>query len=1309
MAKMRGGSLDSRDSSVGSQIPRRSKLPPHSPDVIVKHTISVDDPAHILIQHKEERRRNFNSLVRRYKHQILYGCENPNCRMPTCLNYQKRVSEGPFRPYTELSARTLACYLASQDNPEKALCRNPPRPTSDFSPTRQAPHLEYRAYSAGRKPHQSEHTENEAHAESHRPSSSISTAPPAQENVRHSSRDSQLSGLSRTKDPKSFTQNLFDTLSLRMVEWLPLRQTTTDASDYATPISVRSYKSQAHPADSKERDSNDTPRRTHTHTASNPSSEPTTPSNRPKRRSNSNLDRKSTSQTLKRVTLEETDTWRPTPRSGTEIKSRDGRSTTSRTVPSKTYSQHHIPTPPPALKHRAPKASKTSNDPTTKLPKQSRRVSWDGSKLLRESAELSDVNDETTEKETPALSSEVLDLKPPSIHNISYPATSVDTVSHLNADIVDGLSQLLADNEEDAQKWKEELEYMNIQGKSENHKWRYATLRQREVFPFVAQSVFYGLNSSRQLTKSFRRKRPLSQHSRKPSDSITVDLHTLESTLRKIQDICPGDLVLNSLWNSLEQLFMPPRDMPVGVRASRRVSYIQPDNLTPDASQSSPSYEPLSDADAAHMLTVVFFALITFLPKVDGQTWRGIQQIREAGTVLPEAQMQKLDAKSTALVVSVTDKLEHDLALRLVHRLVRALTARLAFYEISKTKALPSVDVKKRRDRSVLDLLYDNLREHHESLKKAAEGDGQTVAIDTPVAAAMIVEWIRTLFLKEWDGKPEIPRSEAAGGAIQILSSMYKNRHRLGLEAEAFYTSFLAERLDAMEMPVEWLSRTSNNRTMHLLSFTFLFRPAALVKYFRAINYAAMSKAYEAGMITQRQASRTAFNRTIQIADEINLLARLHTSMNQYFVISVRREHILQDAFNQIWRRERRELLRPLKVKMGTDLGEEGVDLGGVQQEFMTLAFAEALNPEHGMFTVDPITRMAWFQPCSPESLEHFELVGILMSLAVYNGLTIPVTFPVALYRKLLDLRIKRTEHIRDGWPDLAKGLESLLTWNDGDVEDVFVRSYEFSFEAFGSVQTVNMERVDRDAEWPIIERVPSRERRRSSVSNYSSGIQEDNVAGNEASEEQAESDIGSFQTGILKGADYKTSLNTFTPREDTEESNLVTNANREQYVKDYLFWLTDKSIRPQYEAFARGFFTCIDRSSLALFTPEILQTVIEGTQEIDIEELQRHATYDGGWDGKHPLIIAFWNIVKKYSPEQKARLLEFVTASDRVPVSGISSINFVIQRNGSGNDRLPTSYTCYGRLLLPEYTNVTALGLNLDMALKNSRGFGNF
>lgn len=66
-------------------------------------------------------------------------------------------------------------------------------------------------------------------------------------------------------------------------------------------------------------------------------------------------------------------------------------------------------------------------------------------------------------------------------------------------------------------------------------------------------------------------------------------------------------------------------------------------------------------------------------------------------------------------------------------------------------------------------------------------------------------------------------------------------------------------------------------------------------------------------------------------------------------MLEIRRDRVLQDAFDQLWRREVRELLRPFKVKLGEDLGEEGVDLGGVQQEFFRLAIAEALDPKYGM------------------------------------------------------------------------------------------------------------------------------------------------------------------------------------------------------------------------------------------------------------------------------------------------------------------------------------------------------------------------
>ena len=75
-----------------------------------------------------------------------------------------------------------------------------------------------------------------------------------------------------------------------------------------------------------------------------------------------------------------------------------------------------------------------------------------------------------------------------------------------------------------------------------------------------------------------------------------------------------------------------------------------------------------------------------------------------------------------------------------------------------------------------------------------------------------------------------------------------------------------------------------------------------------------------------------------------------------------------------------------------------------------------------------------------------------------------------------------------------------------------------------------------------------------------------------------------------------------------------------------------------------------------------------------------------------------------------KRRLLEFVTSSDRIPVGGIKNLQFIIQKNGEEQGdagHLPTAYTCYGTLLLPEYRDKEVLKERLGMALENSQGFG--
>ena len=120
------------------------------------------------------------------------------------------------------------------------------------------------------------------------------------------------------------------------------------------------------------------------------------------------------------------------------------------------------------------------------------------------------------------------------------------------------------------------------------------------------------------------------------------------------------------------------------------------------------------------------------------------------------------------------------------------------------------------------------------------------------------------------------------------------------------------------------------------------------------------------------------------------------------------------------------------------------------------------------MFTIDPRSKTAWFQPGSLEPLYRFELLGLIFSLALYNGVTLSIDLPRAFYRRILGLPVRNAVDMADGWPELTKGLCELLLWKDGDVSDVFMRTYDFSYEAYGRVVHIDMKsnaRKDSQAE----------------------------------------------------------------------------------------------------------------------------------------------------------------------------------------------------------------------------------------------------
>ena len=684
-----------------------------------------------------------------------------------------------------------------------------------------------------------------------------------------------------------------------------------------------------------------------------------------------------------------------------------------------------------------------------------------------------------------------------------------------------------------------------------------------------------------------------------------------------------------------------------------------------------------------------------FEPLVMGR----VQYIRNRGLVYPPSTQFANTAEEEQdwhqlgvcqLLIDLVDHFEDWHLLRLMTSLANCLSHHIATEETAKAR-YPNQKPK----RSTIDTVFDSICRG----LPAIPSEGICAQIGTRSLIGLgIKELARSILLKEWDREPIIRRTSPVGGALELLAATFRRDSDFYLQHTLYYMPFIAHACDTMEMPNQWLSFRPNSQQVHILHYSFLFDPATLVKYFRSINVTAMRRSHENASAVAGNARQYLGTSTIPVYGAREVLDSIRPQMAKYFVLTVRRTQALEDSIDQIWRREKQEILRPLKVRLGKDEGEDGLDHGGVQQEFFKLVFAEAFRTDYGMFDVDSSTYMTWFQPGTVEQLYKFEVIGILMSLAVYNAVTLPITMPLAFYRKLLGLKVKKLEHIKDGWPDLAKGLQALLDY-DGDVAEHIARTYDFSYEFAGMTTTLNMRSPGREEAWPVSDRGSRKGKEKVKSATFELPPQLDPIPPSASPNPEPFPNLS--RTSSLRGIATPVSMES----EDVEAP-VVTNESRQQYVKDYVFWLTDKSVRPQYKAFAKGFFTCVDQAALSMFTPEALRSVIEGHRKIDLDDLQSTATYEE-YEKDSDYVKDFWEVVKSLKPEQHRKLLEFVTASDRVPVSGMDNVQFIVQKNGEEDERLPSSSTCYGRLLLPKYSSRQILEEKLTKALENSMGFG--
>ncbi|KAF4550186.1 E3 ubiquitin-protein ligase TOM1-like protein [Elsinoe fawcettii] len=167
-----------------------------------------------------------------------------------------------------------------------------------------------------------------------------------------------------------------------------------------------------------------------------------------------------------------------------------------------------------------------------------------------------------------------------------------------------------------------------------------------------------------------------------------------------------------------------------------------------------------------------------------------------------------------------------------------------------------------------------------------------------------------------------------------------------------------------------------------------------------------------------------------------------------------------------------------------------------------------------------------------------------------------------------------------------------------------------------------------------------------------------------------------------------------------------VTEENKHEYVKLVVEQRLTKSVEEQLEHFLIGFREIVPLELISIFNEQELELLISGLPDIDVDDWKNNTEYHN-YTQTSPQVQWFWRAVRSFDAEEKAKLLQFVTGTSKVPLNGFKELEgmngfsrFNIHRDFGSKDRLPSSHTCFNQLDLPEYESYEALRKQLYTAM---------
>lgn len=342
--------------------------------------------------------------------------------------------------------------------------------------------------------------------------------------------------------------------------------------------------------------------------------------------------------------------------------------------------------------------------------------------------------------------------------------------------------------------------------------------------------------------------------------------------------------------------------------------------------------------------------------------------------------------------------------------------------------------------------------------------------------------------------------------------------------------------------------------------------------------------------------------------------------------ISVRRDEVFLDSFKSLYFKTAEEMkYGKLNIRFH---GEEGVDAGGVTREWFQVLARGMFNPDYALF-IPVASDRTTFHPnrlsgVNDEHLTFFKFIGRIIGKALYEGRVLDCHFSRAVYKQMLGKPVAMKD-METLDLDYSKSLQWML---ENDITDILTENFAVETDAFGETQVIDLVPNGRN--------IP------------------------------------------------------------------VTQENKEEYVQRVVDYRLTGSVQEQLDNFLKGmqtsflFLKCtlieagfhdiIPAELISIFNEQELELLISGLPEIDVDDWRSNTEYHN-YSISSPQIQWFWRAVRSFDKEERAKLLQFITGTSKVPLNGFKELEgmngfskFNIHRDYGSKARLPSSHTCFNR-----------------------------